>query len=328
MTPQAATSPLSSYQKIFVTGHSGLVGSAIVRALKLRGFKNILTANSKDLNLLDRDRVHAFLEAEKPDLIFHAAGRVGGIHANDTFPAEFLSENLQMQLNVMDAANAIDCQRLIFLGSSCIYPKHAPQPIQESALLTGHLEATNDAYAIAKIAGITHVQASRRQYGRSWVAAMPCNLFGPGDNYHPTNSHFLPSLIRRYEEARRSGQSSVENWGSGSPLREVLYVDDLAKALLTIAEAYDEQEVINVGSGVEMSISEYAQVVAEAVGFQGKTVWDATRPDGTPRKVLDNSKISDFGWTPEVDVRTGISLALADFRSREDENAKRNKVVT
>ena len=157
---------------------------------------------------------------------------------------------------------------------------------------------------------------------------MPCNLFGPGDNYHPTNSHFLPSLIRRYEEARRSGQSSVENWGSGSPLREVLYVDDLAKALLTIAEAYDEQEVINVGSGVEMSISEYAQVVAEAVGFQGKTVWDATRPDGTPRKVLDNSKISDFGWTPEVDVRTGISLALADFRSREDENAKRNKVVT
>lgn len=326
MTPKADMRLLSSYQKIFVTGHSGLVGSAIVRALKSRGITSILTVSSQDLNLTNRDKVLSFLESEKPDLIFHAAGRVGGIHANNTYPAEFLSENLQIQLNVMDAANAIDCRRLIFLGSSCIYPKHAPQPIQEAALLTGHLEETNDAYAVAKIAGIKHVQASRRQYGRNWVAAMPCNLYGPGDNYHPMNSHFLPALIRRYETARESGQSMVKNWGSGSPLREVLYVDDLARALLVIAESYDEQEVINVGSGIEMSLVDYAQVIAEEVGFQGKTIWDHTRPDGTPRKVLDNSKISGLGWMPEVDIRMGIGLALKDFRSRADGIAERNKV--
>ena len=326
MTSKAGIRPLSSYQKIFVTGHSGLVGSAIVRALKTRGLNNILTVSSQDLDLTNRDKVFEFLEAEGPDLIFHAAGRVGGIHANNTYPAEFLSQNLQIQLNVMDAANAIDCDRLIFLGSSCIYPKLAPQPIHEAALLTGHLEVTNDAYAIAKIAGIKHVHASRRQYGRSWVAAMPCNLYGPGDNYDPMNSHFLPALIRRYETARVSKQPVVENWGSGSPLREVLYVDDLANALLVIAESYDEQEIINVGSGIEMSLLEYAQVISQAVGFQGKTIWDSTRPDGTPRKVLNNSKIFGLGWMPEVDIKTGITRALTDFRSRADGDMNKSEV--
>jgi GDP-L-fucose synthase len=302
--------------KFYVAGHHGMVGAAVWRLLEKEGFTNLVGKRSSELDLRDRKAVFDFFEQEKPRYVVLAAARVGGIMANNTYPAEFLTDNLQIQLNVMDAASHFKVERLLFMGSSCIYPKFAPQPIKEDYLLTGHLEPTNDAYAIAKIAGIMQVQAVRRQYGLHWISAMPTNLYGVGDNYSGVNSHVIPALIKRYEEARLSGQEVVVNWGTGSPLREFLYVDDLATATLHLLEEYDGPEQVNVGTGKDQSIKEIAELVAKAVGFRGETEWDTTKPDGTPRKLLDVSKIKSLGWEPEVTLLKGLPEAVSDFRSR------------
>ena len=308
--------PVSRDSKVYVAGHRGMVGSAIHRKLKEGGFSTILTRTSAELDLRNRKLVFEFFESEKPEVVFLAAAKVGGILANDTYPADFLSDNLQIQVNVMDAANKNDCDRLVFLGSSCIYPKFAPQPIREEALMTGHLESTNDAYAIAKIAGIKQVQAIRRQYGRKWISVMPSNLYGPGDNYDAELSHVLPALIRRYEDAKISGSEQVTNWGSGEPRRELLYVDDLADASVFLLENFDSDQHINIGTGVDHTIREISEVVAEEVGFSGKTLWDTAKPDGTPQKLLDISKAKSLGWAPKTQLKKGIALAVEDYRKR------------
>jgi GDP-L-fucose synthase len=302
--------------KFYVAGHKGMVGAAVWRLLEKEDFTNLVGRRSSELDLRDRKAVFDFFEKEKPKYVVLAAARVGGIMANNTYPAEFLTDNLQIQLNVMDAAAHYKVERLLFMGSSCIYPKFAPQPIKEEYLLTGHLEQTNDAYAIAKIAGIMQVQAVRRQYGLHWISAMPTNLYGVGDNYSGVNSHVIPALIKRYEEARLSGQDVVVNWGTGSPLREFLYVDDLATATLHLLEEYDGPEQVNVGTGEDQSIKEIAELVAKAVGFKGATEWDTTKPDGTPRKLLDISKIRAFGWKPKVSLEVGLELAVSEFKSK------------
>ena len=291
---------------IYVAGHRGLAGSAIWRALEKRGFTNVVGLSSSELDLTDRPRVFDVLSSIKPDIVIDAAARVGGIHANNTYPAEFLSENLQIQTNVMDASHHAGVDRLLFLGSSCIYPKFAPQPIPESSLLTGALEETNDAYAIAKIAGIMQVQASRRQYGHRWISAMPTNLYGPGDNFHPENSHVLAALLRRFHEAVEEKRDSVTIWGTGTPLREFLFVDDLADAVLFLLEHYDDPLTINVGSGQEVSIKNLALAIADVVGFEGEILHDLSRPDGTPRKVLDTSRLSALGWTATTTLSEGL----------------------
>ena len=302
--------------KFFVAGHHGMVGAAVWRHLESSGFSNLIGRRSSELDLRNRDAVFEFFEKEKPRYVVLAAARVGGIMANNTFPADFLSDNLQIQVNVMDAAAKNGVERLLFMGSSCIYPKFAEQPIKEELLLTGYLEPTNDAYAIAKIAGIMQVQATRRQYGLSWISAMPTNLYGVGDNYSGFNSHVIPALIKRYEEARLSGEQEVTNWGTGSPLREFLYVDDLATAALHLLEKYDGPQQVNVGTGSDLSIKEISELVARTVGYQGKTVWDSSKPDGTPKKLLDISKIRSFGWEPKIELEEGLKLAVADFRSK------------
>ncbi len=291
-----------------------MVGSAIWRELQKRGFSNLVGKSSRELDLTDRDAVFEFFASEKPRYVVLAAAKVGGIMANNTYPADFLSVNLQIQVNVMDAALEYGVERLLFMGSSCIYPKFATQPIKEDSLLTGHLEPTNDAYAIAKIAGITQVQSVRRQHHKQWISAMPTNLYGPGDNYSEQGSHVLPALIRRYETARIEGAPSVTNWGTGSPLREFLYVDDLAEASLFLLENYDGAQQVNVGVGEDISIKELAEMVAEEVGYQGVTRWDASKPDGTPRKLLDVSLLSDMGWKAKTPLREGIRMAIADYR--------------
>jgi len=308
--------PVSRDSKVYVAGHRGMVGSAIHRKLKADGFSTILTRTSAELDLRNRKLVFEFFEREKPEVVFLAAAKVGGILANDTYPADFLSDNLQIQVNVMDAANKNDCDRLVFLGSSCIYPKFAPQPIPEEALMTGHLESTNDAYAIAKIAGIKQVQAIRRQYGRKWISVMPSNLYGPGDNYDAELSHVLPALIRRYEGAKISGSEQVTNWGSGEPRRELLYVDDLADASVFLLENFDSDQHINIGTGVDHTIREISEAVAKEVGFSGKTLWDTAKPDGTPQKLLDISKAKSLGWAPKTQLKKGIALAVEDYRKR------------
>ena len=300
----------------YVAGHRGMVGSAIFRHLEAKGFTNVFGRTSSELDLRDRAAVFAFFEATKPKYVVLAAAKVGGILANDTYPADFLSENLQIQVNVMDAALEYDVERLLFMGSSCIYPKFAPQPIREDSLMTGHLESTNDAYAVAKIAGITQVQAIRRQHNKTWISAMPTNLYGPGDNYSEEGSHVLPAMIRRYETARLVGQEEVTNWGSGQPMREFLFVDDLAEASLFLLENYDSPSQVNVGVGEDLTIKELAEIVAEEVGYLGATNWDTSKPDGTPRKLLDVSMLNDLGWTAKTSLREGIRLAIADFRSR------------
>lgn len=297
--------------RIYIAGHRGLAGSAIWRNLEAEGFTNLVGATSSELDLRDRAAVFAFMREQRPDIVIDAAARVGGIHANDTYPADFLSDNLQIQVNIMDAANDIDVDRLLFLGSSCIYPKFAEQPIKESSLLTGELEPTNDAYAIAKIAGIMQVQASRRQYGRRWISAMPTNLYGQGDNFHPENSHVLPALMRRIHEAKLHSDPEVIIWGSGTPLREFLNVDDLAKAALFLLENYDSPDTINVGTGEDLSIHELAQIIAETVGYEGELVQDPTKPDGTPRKLLDVSRLNDLGWHAAIGLREGIASTYA-----------------
>jgi GDP-L-fucose synthase len=293
-----------------------MVGSAIWREAQKQGFSNLVGKTSKELDLTNRTAVFDFFASEQPEYVVLAAAKVGGILANDSFPVDFLSENLQIQVNVMDAALEHRAQRLLFMGSSCIYPKFATQPITEDSLMTGHLETTNDAYAIAKIAGIKQVQSVRKQHQKHWISVMPTNLYGPGDNYSERGSHVLPALIRRFETARLVGDSKVTNWGTGSPMREFLYVDDLAEASLFLMENYDGDQQLNVGVGEDLTIKELAQLVAEEVGYQGEIEWDSTKPDGTPRKLLDVSKVKALGWSAKTSLRDGIKLAIADYRSR------------
>jgi GDP-L-fucose synthase len=301
-----ATPPLDRSVPTYVAGHRGLVGGAVVRHLRESGFTSLVTRSSAELDLRNRDEVESFFAAERPATVVMSAAKVGGIIANSTYPADFLSDNLRMQVNVLDFAARYGTNRLLFLGSSCIYPKLAAQPIREDSLLTGPLEPTNDAYAIAKIAGVLQVQALRRQHGVHYISAMPTNLYGPGDNFHPENSHVLPGLIRRFHEAKEAKADSVTVWGTGTPLREFLHVDDLAKACLFLLEHYDEPEPINVGVGQDLSILELAEMVASVVGYSGELHFDASKPDGTPRKLLDVSKLHQLGWHAEIGLREGL----------------------
>jgi GDP-L-fucose synthase len=308
--------PLERTSTVYVAGHRGLVGSALWRHLTAAGFTRLAGRTSTELDLRDREATFDFVTGEKPDVVVVAAARVGGILANDTHPVDFLSDNLRIQTNLLDAAHAADVEHLLFLGSSCIYPKFARQPIQESALLTGTLEPSNDAYAVAKIAGVMAVQAYRKQYGRRWISAMPTNLYGPGDNFDLATSHVLPALIRRFHEAKQSGAAAVTLWGTGTPRREFLHVDDLAAACLHLLEHYDDPSPINVGTGKDLPISELAALVAEVVGYQGELRWDTSKPDGTPRKLLDVSRLEALGWAPAVGLRDGVAATYDWYRSR------------
>ena len=310
---------LDKHQRVYVAGHRGLVGSAIWRHLSEQGFTSLIGATSAEVDLRDREATSAFFDREQPDLVIDAAARVGGILANSTYPADFLSDNLRIQLNLMDAAEEMGVDRLLFLGSSCIYPKFAEQPIKESSLLTGALEPTNDAYAIAKIAGILQVQANRRQHGRHWISAMPTNLYGPNDNFDIQGSHVLPALIRRFHEAKESGAKEVVLWGTGTPRREFLHVDDLAEACLFLMENYDSAETINVGVGQDVTIRELAEIVADVVGYSGRLVQDPSKPDGTLRKLLDVSRINDLGWKAKVPLREGILATYQWFLEHRSE---------
>jgi GDP-L-fucose synthase len=316
---EAPTLRLDRDAPIYVAGHRGLVGSAIWRRLTNDGFQNLIGLSSSELDLKDRQATFDFFAEAKPTTVILAAAKVGGILGNSQYPVDFLSENLRIQVNVMDAALEQRVSRLLFLGSSCIYPKMAPQPIREEYLLTGHLEPTNDAYAIAKIAGILHVQSVRRQYGLPWISAMPTNLYGPGDNFSATGSHVLPGLIRRYHEAKRTGATEVTNWGSGSPRREFLHVDDMADACLHLLENYDGPEQVNIGTGTDVSIKELATMVANAVGYSGQVKWDTTKPDGTPRKLLDVSKLEAAGWKARIPLHEGIASTVDWFLQHHSE---------
>lgn len=292
---------------VYVAGHRGLVGSALWRALEAAGAGKLIGWSSKELDLRDRTATHDAITEAKPDIIIDAAAKVGGIMANSTFPVEFLRDNTLIQTNVMDAAHAADVDRLLFLGSSCIYPRHATQPIRESSLMTGPLEPTNQAYAMAKISGIFYIEAHRTEYGRRWISAMPTNLYGPGDNFDLQSSHVLPAFIRRFHEAKVTGAPTVTVWGTGTPRREFLHVDDLAQACLVLLQHYDTHETINVGLGDDMPIRELAQTVASVVGFEGTIEWDSSKPDGMPRKLLDTSRINELGWQPQITLRDGVA---------------------
>lgn len=307
-------SRLTRSSTVYIAGHRGLVGSSIWRKFESEGFTALVGRTSSELDLKDREAVFRFFAETKPRYVVLAAAKVGGILANNTFPVDFLSENLRIQVNVLDAALKYGVERLLFLGSSCIYPKFAEQPINEDALLTGHLEPTNDAYAIAKIAGIMQVQAVRRQYGLPWISAMPTNLYGPGDNFSPEGSHVLPALIRRYDEAMTTGSRTLTNWGTGSPRREFLHVDDMADACLHLMENYDGPQQVNVGTGTDVSIKDLAALVAEAVGYTGSIRWDESKPDGTPQKLLDVTKIERSGWTAQVGLHEGVASTVRWYR--------------
>ncbi len=307
--------------RIYVAGHHGLVGSAVWRHLQAEGFTDLVGARSREVDLRDRAAAFDFVRTVRPQVVIVAAARVGGINANNTHPVEFLSDNLRLQTNLLDAAHAADVERLLFLGSSCIYPRLAPQPIPESALLTGELEPTNDAYAIAKIAGITLVQAYRRQHGRHWISAMPTNLYGPGDNVDPAGSHVLPALVRRFVQAADTGVDEVMLWGTGTPRREFLHVDDLARACLHLLQTYDAAEPINVGTGKDLSIADLARLIADAAGYRGRITWDPTMPDGTPRKLLDVSRLAALGWQPQIPLRQGIARTVQWYRVSRPEPA-------
>ena len=299
--------------KIYVAGHRGLVGSAIVRNLQSKGYENIVGRTHKELDLTNQADVRAFFEEEKPDVVVLAAAKVGGINANNTAPADFAYENLQIQCNVIKAAHDYKVKKLLFLGSTCIYPKMAPQPIPESALLTGPLEVTNEAYAIAKIAGLEMCKFFKRQYGDNFISCMPTNLYGPRDNYDLENSHVMPAMIRKFHEAKKNNAPSVELWGTGTPLREFLYVDDMADACVYLLENYDGEEHVNIGTGKEVSIKELAETVREAVGYTGDIVWKSNMPDGTPRKLTDVSKLHGLGWKHQVELKEGVELAYQWF---------------
>lgn len=296
---------------IFVAGHKGMVGSALVRDLHAKGYTNIITADRNTLNLLDQQAVRSFLLAHKPEYIFVAAAKVGGIQANNTQRADFLYENLMIEANIIEAAHKADVQRLMFLGSSCIYPRMAPQPIKEEYLLTGPLEKTNEPYAIAKIAGIKLCEAYSQQHCRQYISVMPTNLYGPNDNYDLNNSHVLPALLRKAHECKQSGTSKYVVWGSGSPKREFLFVDDLAQACTFLMEQDYAGPLLNIGTGEDISIKELAETIMDVVGFDGKIEFDATKPDGTPRKLLDVSKINSLGWRAKTSLRDGISVTYA-----------------
>ena len=293
-------------EKIYVAGHRGMVGSAIVRALKKAGHTQIIGRTSEELDLRDGAAVKEFFAQEKPTYVIMAAARVGGIHYNSTAPYDFIYDNLIMSTNVIEAARQSKAKKLLFLGSSCIYPKLAPQPIKESSLLTGPLEATNEAYALAKIAGIKLCTFARQQYGADFISAMPCNLYGPGDNFSLENSHVLPAIIRKMNEAKLRGDAAVKLWGTGLPLREFLHVDDLAQACLLLMDKYSEPGTINLGSGQEVTIQALAETIAMIVGYHGKLEFDKSKPDGTPRKIMDNSRIQALGWTPKTSLKQGI----------------------
>ncbi|GAA1860931.1 GDP-L-fucose synthase [Pseudonocardia ailaonensis] len=311
--------PLPRHATVYVAGHHGLVGSAIVRHLRAQGFANIVGARSGEVDLRDPAAVRAWFDRTRPDVVVDAAARVGGILANSREPVEFLSDNLRMQLNLIDTAHAFDVEHLLFLGSSCIYPKFAEQPIREDSLLTGALEETNDAYAIAKIAGIMQVDSYRREYGRRWISAMPTNLYGPGDNFDLQKSHVLPALIRKFHDATVAGADEVVVWGTGTPRREFLHTDDLASACLFLLENYDEPGPINVGCGEDLEIGELARIVADTVGYRGGIVFDTSKPDGTPRKLLDVSRLTGLGWKPTISVRDGIATTYRWYLDNEDD---------
>jgi GDP-L-fucose synthase len=303
--------------KIYIAGHRGMVGSAIRRKLEHEGFTNFVTRTSADLDLRSQQQVADFFEQEKPEYVFLAAAKVGGIVANNTYRAEFLYDNLQIQNNVIHSAYLNGVKKLMFLGSSCIYPKMAPQPLQEDALLTGPLEETNEPYAIAKIAGIKMCDAYRAQYGCNYISVMPTNLYGYNDNYHPQNSHVLPAMIRRFHEAKEQGLPSVTIWGTGSPKREFLFADDLAAACYYLMENYDEPGLVNVGTGEDLSIKELAFLVKQTVGFEGEITFDTSKPDGTPRKLMDVSKLHSKGWKHTIELAEGIKMAYQDFLSKQ-----------
>ena len=294
-------------EKIFIAGHGGMVGSAITRALEARGFSNLVKRSRAELDLAGARAVADFFQKEKPEIVIFAAAKVGGIKANNDFPVEFLIDNLRIQTNIISGAYENGTRKLLFLGSSCIYPKHAPQPISESALLTGPLEPTNDAYAIAKIAGVKLCQAYAREYGANFISAMPTNLYGPNDNFDLETSHVLAALLRKAHEAKTKRARELEVWGTGTPCREFLHVDDCASACLFMLEKYDSPEIVNVGCGEDISIRELAELVCDVVGFKGELTWDKTKPDGTPRKLLDVSKLRGLGWTPTIPLRDGIA---------------------
>jgi GDP-L-fucose synthase len=301
--------------KIYVAGHRGLVGSAIVRAIEADGKHSWIGQTRSELDLLDRKAVFNYLANEKPDAVIIAAAKVGGIHANDTYPVEFLTENLQIEANLMDGAHAAKIDRLLFLGSSCVYPRLAQQPIKEEYLLTGELEKTNEAYALAKISGLKLVQAYRKQYGHKWISAMPTNMYGPGDNFDLQNSHVLPALIRKFHDAKTQGSDSAKLWGTGSPKREFLYSDDLGRACIYLLEHYDDDVAINVGVGEDIAIKDLAELIKGVVGFKGEIHWDSSKPDGTPRKLLDVSRIESLGWKATISLEDGIRSTYEWFEN-------------
>jgi len=308
-------SGFSPSARIFVAGHTGLVGSALVRKLQELGARQLILRSRDQLDLTSQVAVDNFFATEKPDYVFLAAAKVGGIHANSTYPAEFIRDNLAIQTNVIHSAWKHQTRKLLFLGSSCIYPRDCPQPIREEYLLTGPLESTNEAYAIAKIAGLKMCQAYRRQYGFNAIVAMPTNLYGPGDNFHPDNSHVVPGLMKRIVEAKVTDAPQVTIWGSGRPLRELMHADDMADALLLLMDRYDAAEMVNVGSGQEVSIAELARTIADVVGYRGEFVFDASKPDGTPRKALDNGKLISLGWRPRITLTDGLASTYGWFLS-------------
>ena len=298
---------------IYVAGHRGMVGSAIVRELKRQGYNNIIVRTRKELDLCDQQAVNAFFEKEKPEYVFLAAAKVGGIVANQNALADFMYDNMILEMNVIHAAWVNGCKKLQFLGSSCIYPRLAPQPMKETCLLTSELEKTNEAYALAKISGLKYCEFLNRQYGTDYISVMPTNLYGPNDNYHPEHSHVLPALIRRFHEAKEAGLSEVVCWGDGSPLREFLYVDDLANLCVFLMNNYSGNETVNAGTGKEISIRELTELVAKVIGYNGLIKWDTSRPNGTPRKLLDVSKAEGLGWKYKTELEEGISLTYKDF---------------
>lgn len=310
---------MEQHAKIYVAGHRGMVGSAIVRELGKLGYNNIVTRTSAELDLRNQAEVEAFYRTEKPDYVFVAAAKVGGILANNIYRAEFLYDNLSIQNNLIHNAYVFEVKKLLFLGSSCIYPKLAPQPLKEEYLLSGFLEPTNEPYAIAKITGIKMCEAYRDQYGCNFISAMPTNMYGPNDNYHPENSHVLPALIRKFHEAKETGSSKVVVWGDGSPMREFLYADDLANALVYLMLNYNERAFVNVGFGSDITIGELAKTIGEIVGFEGEIVFDASKPNGTPKKLMDSGRLFATGWKPKTDLNEGIKLAYADFLTKHSD---------